>query len=102
METSGIIPRTPKLFHMTGIVVDHETAIAKRLDWEHYLETDMRDKGYVRVLDIVPELYISYNEDEENFKFAIVMYGIYVGKKKSKEILGFLGNHKFMKEPFRG
>ena len=59
----------------------------------------MRFKGYVPVLDITPELYWEYMEKDENFKFAIIIYGTFVGKKKAIDILGLLGPHIIYFEP---
>jgi hypothetical protein len=51
----------------------------------------MRSKGYVPVLDLDPQFSLKYNNDKDQYTFNLEMYGVFVGKKKSREIEGFSG-----------
>ena len=62
-----------------------------RQDYERLSLQDMRDKGYVPVLDLEPQFSIKYNEHKDNYSFFLEMFGVYVGKKKAQEIEGFSG-----------
>jgi len=92
--------RQIKPFLEKGTCKEHEWAIKNQFMIEGYITDDMREKGYVPQLDIVPELYIEYQHEEEEFIYAVVVYGTYVGKVESQKVLGMLGPHKIYKEPF--
>lgn len=92
--------RTIKPFDISGITKYHEWAIKNQFMLEGYLNDQIREKGYVPQMDITPELYIEYQAYEKTFKYAVVIYGTYVGKVEAQKILGFLGPHKIMKEPY--
>lgn len=66
-----------------------------REDYERLLVQDMRDRGYVPVLDLEPQFSIKYNELKDNYSFFLELFGVYVGKKKAKEIEGFSGQQFF-------
>lgn len=93
--------RKIKNFHIDGVAKDQETIIRLRGELEGRIIEDMRNLGYVPSLDITPEMFWVYQKDEDppNFKYVIIVYGAYVGKKKSKEILGLLGPHPIYVEP---
>lgn len=94
--------RNIKNFHVKGEAADQETVLRLRKQIEDHLEDEMREKGYVPSLDITPEIYWSYNEETEKFNYVIVKYGAFVGKRKAKKMLGLLGPHPIMKEPYSG
>lgn len=93
--------RNIKSFPIDGIAKDQETILRLRGELESRIIDDMRVKGYVPVLDITPEMYWEYQEDT-TFKYLIVVYGTYVGKKKAIDIMGMLGNHPIYVEPYEG
>lgn len=82
--------RNIKGFSIDGKAVDGETIIRIRKQIEDHIVDDMRNRGYVPVIDIMPSLYWEYDKDHEQFSYTLTVYGIYVGKRKSKEILGIL------------
>jgi hypothetical protein len=41
--------------------------------------------GQVPVLDMNTQWYTSWNEKKEHYEFILVMYGVFVGKKKARE-----------------
>jgi ABC-type Fe2+-enterobactin transport system substrate-binding protein len=90
--------RKIKPFYIDGEAIDVEAVIRQRQELESRIIEDMRLKGYVPVLDITPELFTDFNVDKENFKFAIIVYGTYLGKKKSQQIMGMLGPHQIVFE----
>lgn len=92
--------RKIKAFHVDGIAADVEAVIRQRSELESRIVDDMREKGYVPVLDITPEMFTHYQHEEveQNFKFAIIVYGVFVGKRKSRKIMGMLGPHQILFE----
>lgn len=52
------------------------------------VDSEMRDEGYVPVLDLIPQFTRQYNEESETFKFEISIYGVYVGEDKSWQVSG--------------
>ena len=59
--------------------------------YERTLLQQMRDRGYVPILDLEPQFSIKYNEKKDTYSFNLEMFGVYVGKKKAQEIEGFSG-----------
>jgi hypothetical protein len=85
-----LIRRKIKDFVTEGEAADGETIIRIRDEIEEVMMEDMRTKGYVPVIDLLPQLYWGYDKDTEHFNFSIIIYGTYVGKRKAREIMGIL------------
>ena len=79
-------------FTISGIIGDDSKIIKAREFHEAMLLQQMRDKGYVPVLDMSPQFSLLYNNNKDQYNFSLTMYGIFVGIKKSKLIEGFSGN----------
>lgn len=77
-------------FKVDGVAQDGETILRIRRELEERLVDDMRAKGYVPVIDLLPQLYWEFRKDEGDFEYVIVVYGVYIGKKKAQQILGLL------------
>lgn len=77
-----------KMFLLDGILHDEKALGRMRGEAERYLEDDMRSKGYLPVIDLGSGYFTHYKEDG-SFYFKVTMYGIYVGKVKANEWLGF-------------
>ena len=79
-----------KLFSIEG-ELGSERALAKtRGGMERILDTDLRDKGYLPVLDLGSGFFTQYDKDRDSYRFLVTMYGIYVGKRKAQEWEGYL------------
>lgn len=77
-------------FSIEGEAKDGETIIRIRKEVEDNVLEDMRSKGYVPIIDLLPQLFWEYNKDTSNFTYEITIYGTFVGKVKSRQILGVL------------
>jgi hypothetical protein len=86
-----MLKRTIRAFLIGGVIKDDSSIGKSRLMYERILLQDMRDKGYVPVLDLEPQFSIKYNEIKDSYSFNLEMFGVYVGKKKAQEIEGFSG-----------
>lgn len=80
-----------KSFGMQGQIHDDSAIPRLRKQYEHIIEEDMRSQGYVPILDLDIQFSLEYEESSDIYNFDIVLYGIYVGKKKSYQYEGFSG-----------
>jgi hypothetical protein len=90
-----MLKRNIKSFLISGVIKDDAGIGKTRAMYERIQLQDMRDKGYVPVLDLEPQFSIKYNEQKDSYSFFLEMFGVYVGKKKAKEIEGFSGQNFF-------
>jgi hypothetical protein len=70
-----------KKFQVSVQFKDDSDMIRVRAQYENLLTQDMRNKGYLRVLDLDPNFSVEF--DGETWVFLMTLYGVYVGKKKS-------------------
>lgn len=56
-----------------------------------FLETSMRDAGFVPALDLEPQFTRDYNPETEKYDFQLSVYGIKVGRAKACEAAGMMG-----------
>ena len=90
-----MLKRNIRSFLISGVIKSDSKIMKAREDYERLLVQDMRDRGYVPVLDLEPQFSIKYNELKDNYSFFLEMFGVYVGKKKATEIEGFSGQQFF-------
>lgn len=76
---------------MQGQIHDDSAIPRLRKQYEHMIEDDMRIQGYVPILDLDIQFSLEYDESADIYNFDIVLYGIYVGKKKAFLYEGFSG-----------
>lgn len=74
-------------FQLKAKIADDSHFIQQRETQEKYLIEEMRDKGYVPVLDLGPD-WSTALDDKEHYDSLLTMYGIYVGRKKSWDFMG--------------
>ena len=70
-----------KRFQIEVEFLDDSDIIRIRNQYENLLTSQMRDAGYIRVLDIDPAFSVEFTG--ETWKFVMTIHGIYVGKKKA-------------------
>lgn len=75
-----------KRFQINVEFLDDSDIIRIKNQYENLLVHDMRDKGYVRILDIDPAFSVEFNG--ETWKFLMTIQGVYVGKKKAWDTEG--------------
>jgi len=80
--------RPLKMFSLEGIIYSDSALWRLREEYVRLLSIEMKISGYVPRLDINPDFTIEFNHTKKYFEFKLSMYGIYVGKKKSKWIMG--------------
>ncbi len=79
-----------KRFQVEVEFIDDSDIIRIRNQYENLLTSQMRDAGYVRVLDIDPAFSVEFTG--ETWKFLMTIHGVYVGKKKSWQLEGISQN----------
>lgn len=80
-----------KSFGITGQINDDSSIPRLKQEYQYLLEQDMRSQGYVPLLDLDVQFWLDYNQEQDTYNFEIVLYGVYVGKKKSYQYEGFSG-----------
>ena len=75
-----------KRFQVDGIIGDDADFPRLRAHYEHLLAKEMRNNGYIPVLDLGP--YFSTEYQSKQYNFVVTAYGIYVGRRKAWEIQG--------------
>jgi len=79
-----------KRFQIEVEFIDDSDIIRIKNQYENLLTSQMRDSGYVRVLDIDPAFSVEFTG--ETWKFLMTIHGIYVGKKKAWQLEGIAQN----------
>jgi len=87
-----------KKFVFDGVIFDDSHLVGKKEYYSKLLDDEMRNVGYVPVLDLDIQFFTSYNRILDSYNFSIHMYGIYVGKRKAQKIIGFSGQNFIEKE----
>lgn len=77
-------------YSMEGEAKDHEWILANRTMLESYLIEDMREKGFIPVLDASAGLSYAFNEEKQTFDFSIKAKAVQVGRQKSQQYMGII------------
>lgn len=75
-----------KRFSLDGEIYDDAHIVRLKEQYTSMIIAGMRSDGYVPRYDIDTDFTISYNG--KTFDFKLSVYGVYVGKGKSRCILG--------------
>ena len=70
-----------KRFQVRVEFLDDSDMVRIKHQYESMLTHQMRDKGYLRVLDIDTNFSVEF--DGTTWMFLMTLYGVYVGKKKA-------------------
>ena len=77
-----------KRFQVNVEFQDDSDMIRVRAQYESLLVQDMRNKGYIPVLDMAPHFSVDYDNKNHKWKFFLTVFGTYIGKKRSWEYEG--------------
>ena len=83
---------------MQGQIADDASSPRLRKHYENIIEHDMRTQGYVPILDLDIQFSLEYDEPTDTYNFEIIVYGVYVGKKKAHSYIGFSGQNLIPKQ----
>lgn len=84
-----------KRFPLDGRINDDSDFVRLRAQYETMILHNMRDSGYVPVLDLGP-LFSTRLDKDGHYSFELTVYGIYVGRKKAWTIEGMDGGGKLL------
>lgn len=79
-----------KSYYVDGEARDQEWIIDHREELEEGMRQDMRNHGWIPVLDIPINLTWEYNAEKNTFKFRMECKGKRVGRKKSMKAMGIM------------
>lgn len=85
-------------FEIEGSLRDNDIP-RLRPHFENLLRQNMRDSGYVPVLDLDTQWSTDYLESADQYFFVLSMYGIRVGKGNAWTIEGISDGQKIMRTP---
>jgi len=75
-----------KRFQIRVEFLDDSDMIRVKKQYDDLLVKQMKDAGYIRVLDIDPAFSVEF--DGQTWKFLMTIHGVYVGKKKAWQLEG--------------
>lgn len=81
-----------KRFQTSGTLRSDADIIRTRQNLERILSQNMRESGYIKVLDIDSAWSTSYTN--EVWSFVLTLHGIYVGKKEAEQWEGIFAGKK--------
>lgn len=73
-----------KVYHQSGQIRDDSDFIRIRREMIKVVTEQMHEDGFIPVHDLGPYWYTSMGD--KKYYFDLMMYGIYVGKKKALQI----------------
>jgi hypothetical protein len=79
-----------KRFQISVEFLDDSDIIRIKNQYENLLTGQMRDSGYIRMLDIDPAFSVEFTG--ETWKFLMTIHGVYVGKRKAWQLEGITQN----------
>ena len=88
------MPRPIHRFGFAGHLKDDSDFIRLKARYEFLIIDDMRDAGYIPVLDLDTFWSTMYDREVKQYAFTITVYGVYVGRKRSLLIEGMSGQGK--------
>lgn len=70
-----------KRFQIDGSIKDEKDIPRLKDQYVKILVEQMRDSGYVQVLDLTPAFSTQYDSVKQKFDFLLTMHGVYYGNK---------------------
>lgn len=76
-------------FNLNGEMSDTDV-VKQRERLVEFVESMMRDQGYVPALDLEPQFTLEFDPVSENFTFALSVYGVPIERNKTWNVGGIL------------
>jgi|SRR5882757_3410771 len=89
--------KTIKKFGLSGEIGDDADFARLRSLYESIIVKEMRELGYVPVLDLGPYWSTSYIRPKESYEFILSVYGVYIGRRRSWEVEGMVNGTEVMR-----
>jgi hypothetical protein len=84
-------------FPLEGVLTDKLNLVEHKARMVHFLEGDIRDRGFVPLLDMEPHYTQAWDAQEGHYTFKLSVYGVYVGKEKSWQVAGIMSGKSIMR-----
>lgn len=89
-----------KRFCLDGEIADSNIVEAKAR-MVGFLESQMRDSGFVPALDLEPQFTLDYDRENESMNFMLSVYGIHVGREQAcssvEQVAGIMAGKMIMR-----
>lgn len=85
----------PKKYFLSGIIPDDSQLISRRSASEYWLIKEMREAGFVPMLDQEP-IWKTLKRKDNSYTFELSIYAVYVGKDNSWTIEGMDATGKML------
>lgn len=85
-----------KRFSLEGTLSDRNL-IDEKERLIRFVETDMREEGWVPSLDLHPHFTLDYDPAEGTFGFVLSVWGIHVGEEEAWRVDGMMDGKTIMK-----
>ena len=76
---------------MEGTIYDEAHVDRLKTEYLSLVVMQMRDSGYVPRIDIDYDFTLWYDVDNNEYKFKMSVFGVYVGPKKAQSIKAVMG-----------
>lgn len=71
-------------FSIDGTIASDKDIPRMREEYERLLRQQMRDLGYVQLLDVDSAFSLHYDIDRDTYDFVCTMHGVYYGKEAQR------------------
>ena len=86
-----------KRFGLEGKIGDDADFARLRAQYENMTVKEMREAGYIPVLDLGPYFSTLFDKDSGEYEFKLSIYGVYIGRRRSWEVEGVSNGREIMK-----
>ena len=83
-----------KRFQMEGTIKDESDTIRLKAQYIRMIYWDMRQAGYVPILDLDPSFSLEFDSFSNIFSFKLTVHGVFLGTAKAKKTYGITGNRE--------
>ena len=83
-----------KRFQMEGTIKDESDILRLKAEYIRMTYWNMRQEGYVPLLDLDPSFSTSFDAFSSVFSFKLTVHGVFIGTAKAKKTYGITGNRE--------
>ncbi|QNN99160.1 hypothetical protein SEA_FAUST_57 [Streptomyces phage Faust] len=89
--------KTIKRFGFQGEIGDDADFSRLRAQYENMILGEMRELGYVPVLDLGPYFSTIFDKPKNKYEFVLSVYGVYLGRRRSWEVEGISNGREVLR-----
>jgi hypothetical protein len=84
-------------FGHEGVVAEGTNIVEFKDSQVRFIESQMRDEGFVPALDIEAQYTQQYDPVKNNYTFKISVYGLYVGEEEAWRAAGVMNGRTILR-----